>query len=228
MNLINSILVTIAIAAAIWLLLVSQATPVVALANEEPLPEPQQSADVVVSADKTVTSSKILLRAEKLVADAKITRSAAEAAELKRSAAVNPQSDAAVRLPSAIVGITQSMDLSLIDQLWGRFIPQLNQAKQRPEAILVYYRKFNQNFSQATVTIGVAREVLDNGLVAVGLPEQNDYQQVLAKGSRSNTELAAGWNNINYNRKVLSVLEIHYLDVAFNPAESQLFVEYQQ
>lgn len=200
MNLIPSICVTALITAAIWLLLVLQ----------------PQSGQV------SLASTQAQKQAQTIRQTPPSNRQVTEAA-----ATMPNQQPSMLDWPHDIKGITATLELTNINDLWAQFMPQLNAVTQNPGVILVYYRNFNSVFTQATVTIGVAESLLKTNTSAIALPATRHYQTVLDKQPRSDAELTEGWNLIDYHRGVLSVLEVHYLDAFYNPSASELLVQYQ-
>lgn len=218
MNLTNSILTSAAIVAAIWLLVVYQPVSV-----NKAIAAPADGSDWTTEATSEAdvpAASPTPSKAVQHIAQAPQT-SAPQASTSKQTAAKSQSGATAIR------GVSNTMPLTEVDQLWTDFIPLLEKTSQRPERIFVYYRNFDSAYSQARITIGVRQQLLQTNDTSVEIPAFKRYQTLLARQDRSTTELAAGWDKIDYNRTVKSVLEIHYLDAAYNPSSSQLFVEYQ-
>ena len=218
MNLTNSILTSAAIVAAIWLLVVYQPVSV-----NQAIAAPADSSDWTTEAASEAdvpAASPTPSKAVQHIAQAPQT-SAPLASTSEQTAATSQSGAIAIR------GVSNTMALTEVDQLWTDFIPLLEKTSQRPERIFVYYRNFDSAYSQARITIGVRQQLLQTNGTSVEIPAFKRYQTLLARQDRSTTELAAGWDKIDYNRTVKSVLEIHYLDAAYNPSSSQLFVEYQ-
>lgn len=208
MNLLPSIVVTLLITVLIWGLLLVQ--PQAESQLQPAVVAGQQSAQPLSNTERVTTQSD-------------------HSAENHNS---TEQASAGITWPASLNAVTRMIDLTHIDQLWADFIPQLDHVRENPQKIYVYYRQFDATYTQAKVSIGIDGQIavpvaVKSALPGTGLPGAGRYQPLLRKGKHSNAELAEGWNKINYNRGVESVLEVHFLDADYNPGESQLFVEYQ-
>lgn len=236
MNLLPSILATLVITALIWLLLLLQ--PQARSTTQAALQAPFTHAPFTRQQRSETASAPTSVQTPASVHATVHERSQAEPGKQAR-AVVNAvvadqpvQSQAIVKRPASISGMTQIVELEHIDQLWAGFIPLLERVRRNPQAIFVYYRQFDRTYTQAKVSIGIDSRVVNVDaekpvLSALSLPDSSRYQLLLGRAVRTNTELADGWNSINYNRGVESVLEVHFLDADYNPGESQLFVEYR-
>lgn len=127
-----------------------------------------------------------------------------------------------------LVGISRDIKLTNISGLWQSFEmdnPIQNGLKDNPKKVYVYYRNFRSNYQEAEVTIGYDASLFKNPAATTSIINSG-YQSLLNKGAHPNSKLLAAWQDIDYQKKVKAVLEIHYLDSSAMPVQSELLVKY--
>lgn len=127
-----------------------------------------------------------------------------------------------------LVGISRDIKLINISALWQSFEMTntiQNGLKDNPKKVYVYYRNFRSNYQEAEVTIGYDASLFKNPAATTSIINSG-YQSLLNKGAYSNSKLLVAWQDIDYQKKVKAVLEIHYLDSNAVPRQSELLVKY--
>lgn len=127
-------------------------------------------------------------------------------------------------------GLTKSILLQSMPILWDEFNQEVvlkNKLPNKLDRIVVLYRHINKDFTEAEVTIGhlVQKSSLAND--AIELPPVDNWVLLLSQGEHSEAELTEAWKQINYQKSVESLVEIHYLNEQGKPVSSQLSVYYK-
>ncbi|WP_071870806.1 hypothetical protein [Atopomonas hussainii] len=136
-----------------------------------------------------------------------------------RQAAITNQ-QAAVQ---AVVGVTQTLSLVAVDQLWQRFEDNtaLHAALKPGEAtVWVWYRDFSADFAQAKVTIGYPQERLFTASEPVVQVPSARMQKVASSSAQG------VWQQLDYARGVIGVVEKHRLDYQGELLSSEFSVLY--
>lgn len=127
-------------------------------------------------------------------------------------------------------GVSQTLTLHNVPQLWERFYNQFSEDNPLPasvDRIFVLYQDFNTDFSSAHITIGyeVKKSLAGNNHK---LPPTKQAQLLLKKGKHNTEVLTKAWDKINFQRDLTAVVEIHYLNQHGLPDSSQVSVYYKQ
>ena len=128
-----------------------------------------------------------------------------------------------------ISGVTEQLLLADILQLWQQFNADSelhNKLTNQPNKVYVYYRGFSNNYQQANVTIGYDVALLQKPRLPVVIDTQ-EQEILLVAGEHGEAELAAAWNQIDYQALPQHVLEVHSLNPAGETTSTQLFVSYK-
>ena len=200
MKLFASILTTAAITGAVWGLVVHQPA----------------------MADTTKNNQLPQLEVPQL----KVTKASANASSDEKQKEVSQQ---------YLDGVTKTLPLESVGTLWGdfeRMIVEQNKLHANWDTIIVLYQNLNSDFTEATVTIGfpsTGNSATDNSATnnLVALPEIEIAQPLLKRGKYSESELIDAWQQINFQRQVDALVEIHYLNQQGEPESSQLSVYYK-
>ncbi|WP_448553570.1 hypothetical protein [Thalassotalea montiporae] len=128
-----------------------------------------------------------------------------------------------------ISGISMRLSLDNTAPLWQAFEQATelhNQLSKQPKQLYVSYGNFDNDFDTATVTIGYNAALLNSAskLLTVSLSQ---YKTLLVRSNYRNDELKTGWQKINYNAALDSVLEIHQLDGQGQSVATELLVAYR-
>ena len=156
----------------------------------------------------------------------KVTKASANASSDEKQKEVSQQ---------YLDGVTETLPLESVGTLWGDFehiIAEQNKLPANWDTIIVLYQSLNSDFTEATVTIGfpstnnsATSHSATNNLVA--LPAIEKAQLLLKRGKYSEPELIDAWQQINFQRQVDALVEIHYLNTQGEPESSQLSVYYK-
>ncbi len=127
-------------------------------------------------------------------------------------------------------GVTKTISLKAMPALLEEFEDSYIQTGKLPEnfdRIIILYQEFNASFTEAKVTIGfnVAKSPLANDQIK--LPPMDRTELLLKRGDHSESELTKAWEEINFQKSVKAVIEIHFLESRGEPESSQLSVYYQ-
>lgn len=128
-----------------------------------------------------------------------------------------------------ISGITMRLSLDNTAPLWQAFeqATQLhNQLSQHPKQLYISYYDFDQDYGTATVTIGYNTKLLSTPAKPRTLA-LSKFKTLLVQSDYTNEELKTGWQKINYNATLNSVLEIHQLNGQGQPVATELLVAYR-
>ncbi|WCE31843.1 hypothetical protein [Vibrio sp. SCSIO 43137] len=129
---------------------------------------------------------------------------------------------------SYLKGLTKEIPLSDVSQLWQQFFVQYGSADQllsKTDRIIVLYQSFNSDFSQAKVTIGYQVSATADKQKLVALPLSS--KQLLKRGKYDTNALVNAWSEIDYQREVGAVIEIHYFNQQGVETGSEVSVSYQ-
>ena len=156
----------------------------------------------------------------------KVTKASANASSDEKQKEVSQQ---------YLDGVTETLPLESVGTLWGdfeRMIVEQNKLHANWDTIIVLYQNLNSDFTEATVTIGfpsTGNSATDNSATnnLVALPEIEIAQPLLKRGKYSESELIDAWQQINFQRQVDALVEIHYLNPHGEPESSQLSVYYK-
>lgn len=130
----------------------------------------------------------------------------------------------------AIIGISKRVSLNKLDDLWLAFEKKEslhNQLKTYPERVYVYYRDFSSDYGTANITVGYPADMFDIPAGKVALPK-GEYQTLLKPRKYSDKELYAMWENIDFRRNIIALVEVHQLSKSGDVISSQVFIAYQQ
>lgn len=204
MNLLGSLMTTGIIVAGVWGIAVMQ------------IPSESQPKEEKAELIQGSIANKVKQHAQTLVAKVE-----------KQVTANDEQNEQTAQIN--IVGISRNVKLKNIADVWQLFEsnkPIQNSLNDNPNRVFVYYRGFQKNYQEAQVTIGYPAALFDRPAAVTSI-ENKGYASILAKGAHSSKKLLNAWQNIDYQKKVDSVLEIHYLDKNAIPYQSEVFVRYQ-
>ena len=156
----------------------------------------------------------------------KVTKASANASSDEKQKEVSQQ---------YLDGVTKTLPLESVGTLWGdfeRIIAEQNKLPANWDTIIVLYQNLNSDFTEATVTIGFPstnNSATDNSATnnLVALPAIEKAQPLLKRGKYSESELIDAWQQINFQRQVDALVEIHYLNPQGEPESSQLSVYYK-
>lgn len=129
----------------------------------------------------------------------------------------------------AISGISQTIALDQLSQLWLAFNDNKklhNKLKQNPSKTYVYYQNFSSNYDSAKVTIGYDAKELTMATKPLKLSDAG-FELLLKKAKYSNQQLRTAWDNIDYRRTVVGILEVHHLTPESTVSSSEIYVLYQ-
>jgi len=208
MNLFGSLVTTAIIVTGVWGVAMMQ------LPAESPIKTEQ------LETAQGNTTNKLKAHASTLVEKAKKKLAAKPKSEFKATNTLANQIE--------VVGVSRDIKLSNISGLWQSFEMDnaiQNGLKNSPEKIYVYYRNFRSNYQEAEVTIGYSANFFKRP-AATTIVGRSGYHSLLHKAANSNSQLLAAWQDIDYQKKVKAVLEIHYLDSNAVPRQSELLVKY--
>lgn len=127
-------------------------------------------------------------------------------------------------------GVTKTLPLESINTLWDEFeriVTQQNKLPANWGTVIVLYQNLNSDFTEATVTIGFPSSTNSSADNVVVLPEVEKSLPLLERGKYSEAELVDAWQQINFQRQVEALVEIHYLTPQGEPESSQLSVYYK-
>lgn len=128
-------------------------------------------------------------------------------------------------------GITRTISLEGVPQLWDKFYAKYDTNNPLPESvdrIIVLYQEFNKDYSEATVTVGyeTAKTAIASSLKK--LPDISDAKLLLKQGKHTENELTEAWKQINFAKQPFAVVEIHEINQHGLPESSQMSVYYKQ
>ncbi|MGY0219332.1 hypothetical protein ACWJJH_18430 [Endozoicomonadaceae bacterium StTr2] len=106
-----------------------------------------------------------------------------------------------------VVGINQRAELFSVAKLWQTFSSDsqlTGQLRSNTFTVLGIYSDFNQQFTEAQVTIGFLNLPINGKRYTVPTGKQN---LLLAKGNHSISTMTAAWNKIDFSRPIKAVLE---------------------
>lgn len=132
--------------------------------------------------------------------------------------------------PQYVRGLTKTMSLQSMPVFWSEFNQEVvlkNKLPNKLDRIVVLYRHINKDFTEAEVTIGYLVEKSSLANDAIELPPVDNWVLLLSQGEHSEAELTDAWKQINYQKSVESLVEIHYLNEQGKPVSSQLSVYYK-
>ena len=129
----------------------------------------------------------------------------------------------------SIYGVSQILHLANINKLWQQFNQDMKLTAsliKHPKKIYVLYRRFSPEFNQALITIGYDANIVKFAKNSVAIPNVK-YQPILLKAKYSNADLTNAWQEIDYRKVPIAVLETHYLSSNGDVINSDLTVAYQ-
>jgi len=180
----------------------------------------------------SVFHSQQVIAAGENIPVAKITTNVTSSAAL---ATINPTPNPAINStlnPTSldVSGITYLTHFNDIDAIWMQFEHETklqSQLKQAPTAIYALYKRFSKDYSSANVTLGYNANILRHAEFKKPV-QLNEYRVLVAKGKHDASALRKAWRNIDYSKKVDSVLEIHHLSKNMEVASVELRVKYAE
>lgn len=133
----------------------------------------------------------------------------------KASDAVNNSPHEVTMLASAIeiTGISRTISLTDVDMLWQEFtkIGHLERAINSTNFdVYAVYSMFNTSYNEAKVMIGYDMNAMNDSVIATARLPMGKRSSLLAAGKYNATELMNAWQNIDYRRGLVAVIEKHH------------------
>ncbi len=200
MSLLPSLLTSVAITCLVWLVAVFQ--PNIAIASDMP---------IVERVNKTI-----------LIKELPVEHKRQAVAQQKKS------SDNFKFENVQIAGISQNISLNKVPTLWNDFNDNKtlqNSLKRNPSKVFVYYRDFSSSYESAMVSIGYDAKNVKSKANVINLPTSR-FSSLLNKGRYNDIELKQAWQKIDYRKRILAVVEVHYLNTDNTVNSTEIFVSY--
>lgn len=208
MNLTMSIFTSIAIAVAVWFVVWLQPNAMAnsALGNSAPMqdqPAAQSSNHQTSSNTKAMTSVK---KDKSEVSVKGIATSIVENTAVKPATPIKPVE---------LVGVSQRVALTQVNQVWQSFRDNqhlLRALKSNQFDVYAVYRNFNNNFTEADLDIGYQRSALNDSVEVTASLPVGKRVQLLPSGQHNDLTIASVWQNIDYSREIIAVIERHQIN----------------
>ena len=203
-----SIFTSIAIAVAVWFVVWLQPNAMAnsALGSSAPM---QDQAATQSSNHQMSSNTKAMASVNKDKSEVSVKGVATSIVENR---AVKP---AMPIKPVEFVGVSQRVALTQVNQVWQSFRDNehlLRALKSNQFDVYAVYRNFNNNFTEADLDIGYQRSALNDSVKVTASLPVGKRVQLLASGQHNDLTIAAVWQNIDYSREIIAVIERHQID----------------
>lgn len=203
-----SIFTSIAIAVAVWFVVWLQPNAMAnsALGNSAPM---QDQAATQSSNHQTSSNTKAMTSVKKAESEISVKGIATSIVE---NTAAKP---AAPIKPVELVGVSQRVALTQVNQVWQSFRDNqhlLRALKSNQFDVYAVYRNFNNNFTEADLDIGYQRSALNDSVKVTASLPVGKRVQLLPSGQHNDLTIASVWQNIDYSREIIAVIERHQID----------------
>ncbi|MBO9490936.1 hypothetical protein J7384_11255 [Endozoicomonas sp. G2_1] len=208
-----SIFTSIAIAVAVWFVVWLQPNAMAnsalgnsALGNSAPM---QDQPAIQSSNHQTSSNTKAMTSVKKDKSEVSVKGIATSIVE---NTAVKPATSIK---PVELVGVSQRVALTQVNQVWQSFRDNqhlLRALKSNQFDVYAVYRNFNNNFTEADLDIGYQRSALNDSVKVTASLPVGKRVQLLASGQHNDLTIASVWQNIDYSREIIAVIERHQID----------------